>query len=151
MARFAVALKRTLNTSATVGNVIADATRPRRGYLFYWSIGSESTPADNNIEFQMKRCTTAGTATAVTPTMIDPADVLTEADVGQSHTVEPTYTANSDVFREAFNQKYGAKWYAPPGGEIVYPATASNGLGVLTPVCSSGTPLITVELHVEEK
>ena len=128
MAKFAVALKRTLSTSATVGNVVADATRPRRGYLYYWSIGSESTPADNNIEVQIKRCTTAGTGTAVVPTMIDSGDVLTEADPAQNHTVEPTYTASTDVFREVWNQKYGAKWYAPPGGEIVYPATASNGL-----------------------
>ena len=151
MAKFAAALKRTLDTTKTVGNVIADATRPRRGYLYYWSIGSESTPADNNIELQIKRCTTAGTATAVTPVMLDQSDPSTEADVGENHTVEPTYDANTDVFREVFNQKYGAKWYAPPGGEIVYPAVASNGLGVLTPVCTSGTPLLTAELHVEEK
>ena len=69
-------------------------------------------------------------------------------------TVEPTYTTPSDLFREVWNQKYGAKWYAPPGGEIVYPGatgTVSNGFGVLTPVCTSGTPLITFECHVDEK
>lgn len=153
MAKFAVALKRTLDTLKTVGTVCADASgSPRRGYLYYWSIGSESAPADNNIEFQMKRfITSAGAATGVPVTMIDPGDPLATADAAQAHTGEPSYTSNTDVFREAFNQKYGAKWYAPPGGEIIYPATGSSGLGVLTPVCTSGTPLLTVELHVEEK
>ncbi len=152
MGKFAVALKRTLDTTKTVGTVVADATRPRRGYLYYWSVGSETAPGDNNIELLIRRCTSAGTPSVTVPviSMLDQGDVLTEADAGQAHTAEPAYGTN-DLFREIWNQKYGAKWYAPPSGEIVYPATGSNGFGVLTPVCTSGTPLITFECHVDEK
>ena len=42
--------------------------------------GSEATPADVALRLVGERCTTAGTATAVTPMMLAPGDVITEFD-----------------------------------------------------------------------
>ncbi len=137
MARFHVELKRTASTSLAVGNVIADATRPRRLALYEFLIGSEATPADNAFLYEWKRCTSAGTATAVTPVMLDPSDSATEADANENHSVDPTITAIDPVMSIAINQRSTFRWQATPRNEILVPATASNGLVLKTPTASA--------------
>jgi hypothetical protein len=116
--------------------------------LFYLSLGSEATPADNAFLYRVRRCTTAGTSTAVTPTALDPADAATEQDAGENHTVEPTYTANSEQLVVPLHQRATFQWTAAPGREIVTPATASNGLGIDTP--TAATVVIAAMLHIED-
>jgi hypothetical protein len=139
MSSFAVELRRTASTTASVGSITADATRPRRGKLHDLVVGSEATPADNAFLWRVRRCTAAGTSTAVTPVALDPADAATETDAGENHTVEPTYTANSELLLIPLNQKATFRWAAAPGKELVWPATASNGIGVETPTASAVT------------
>jgi hypothetical protein len=149
MAGYAVPMKRTASTSLAVGNIIADATRPRRYKLFDLMAGYDGTPADAAAELSVQRCTTAGTATAVTPRPLDPADAATEMDANENHTVDPTITANSSLLALAFNQRASIRWVASPGKELVVPATASNGLVFKTP--TTPTVAITVTAHVEEQ
>jgi hypothetical protein len=149
MARYAVELRRTASTTASLGSVTADATRPRRIKLYYVSFGSEATPADNAFLYRVRRCTAAGTSTAVTPTALDPADAATEQDAGENHTVEPTYTSGSEQLVVPLHQRATFQWTAGQGREIVIPATAANGLGVETPTSSAVT--IAAMLHLEEQ
>lgn len=149
MAKQAVELTRTASTTASLGSITADATRPRRIRLYYFMIGSGATPAENAFELRMRRITAAGTSTAVTPVALDPASAATEFDAGENHTVEPTYTSNSELHAMAFNQRSTVQWYAPPYGEIVIPATASNGVGFDTP--TAATVSIRAMCHADEE
>jgi hypothetical protein len=149
MAKYAVEMNRTASTTASLGTVGADATRPRRGKIYDIILGSEASPADNAFRYIVQRCTALGTSTAVTPQPLDPADAATESDAGENHTVEPTYTANAILLAIGLNQRATFRWVAAPGGELVYPATASNGLGIQTP--SASTVAITATVHFEEQ
>ena len=137
MAKYGCEFNRTASTTAALGSIGADATRPRRGKIYDLIFGSEASPADNAFRYILQRCTALGTSTAVTPRPLDPADAATEADAGENHTVEPTFTANEIVLAVALNQRATFRWVAAPGGELVYPATASNGLGIQTPTASA--------------
>lgn len=149
MAAYAVEMNRTASTTASVGSVVADATRPRRGKIYDLIFGSEGTPADNAFQWVVQRVSAAGTSTSVTPQPLDPADAATEADAGENHTIEPTYTANAVLLSISINQRATFRWVASPGGELVYPATASNGFGVKTP--TSSAVAITATVHFIEQ
>lgn len=149
MAKYAVEMNRTASTTLSVGTVVADATRPRRGKFYDIVIGSEASPADNAFKWIVGRVTAAGTSTGVTPSPIDPADAATESDAGENHTIEATYTAGLTLLSIGLNQRATFRWVAAPGGELVYPATASNGLGIGTPTAS--TVAVTATVHYEEQ
>ena len=149
MAKLSVPLRRTASTTASLGSITADATRPRRFRLYDVIVGSEASPADNAFLYVFQRITAAGTSTAVTPRNLDPASAATELDAGQNHTVEPTYTASQELLFIPVNQRATMRWVAAPGSELVFPATASNGVGIQTP--SAGTVVITATCYVDEE
>lgn len=144
MANYVVELNRTASTTLAVGNVIADATRPRRGKFYDLVFGSEASPADNPFLWQVQRCTTSGTGSAVTPTAVDPGDSATESDAAENHTITPTLTAGAILLSCPLNQRATFRWVAAPGAEFVYPATASNGLAIETPTSSAVAVTATV-------
>lgn len=148
MANYAVQLNRTASTTASLGTWGADATRPRRLKFYDFIFGSEASPADNAFLYIVQRCTALGTSTSVTPSPLDPADAATESDAGENHTIEPTYTANLVLLSIALNQRATFRWVAAPGGELVTPATASNGLGVQTTTASAVA--ISATVHANE-
>lgn len=148
MARTATQLKRTASTTLALGNIIATANR--RLALYDLIVGSEATPADNPFTLLVRRCTTVGTATAVTPVALDPANPsggVTQT-ANENHTVDPTITANSELLDIPFNQRATFRWVAAPDGELIVPAVASNGLVLSTPVAPA--VLISAMLHVNE-
>ena len=149
--KFACDFQRTASTSASLGSMTADATRPRRLRVYDLMVGSEATPADAAILWTIRRCTAAGTSTGVTPQNLDPASAATEYDAGENHTIEPTYTAGAILLNIALNQRATFRWVAAPGGELVMPATASNGFGIETDTISTGTPVITATVHADEE
>lgn len=149
MANYAIQVNRTASNTASLGTWGADATRPRRLKFYDLMFGSEASPADNAFLYIVQRCTALGTSTAVTPSPIDPADAATESDAGENHTIEPTYTANLVLLAIALNQRATFRWVAAPGGELVTPATASNGLGIQTP--TSSAVAISATVHAAEQ
>lgn len=149
MARYIAILNRTASLTLSLGSIAADATRPRRGKLYDIEVGSEAAAADNPFLYVFQRFTAAGTSTAFTPVPVDPADAATESDVGFNHTVEPTYTANAIVKRLPLNQRATYRWQQDPAYGLTYPATASNGIGVQTPV--GGLVLISATVYFEEQ
>lgn len=118
-----------INTAATsiLGLTSAATIRPK---VYDFILGSDATPADNAAEYVLQRYTAAGTATAITPRALDPGDPASLAAAGEAHTVEPTYTADVIMLQFALNQRATFRWVAAPGGEIILPATAANGLGL---------------------
>ena len=149
MANYSVVYTRTASTTASVGSVTADATRPRRGKLYEFQCGSPAVPADNPFRWTLQRCTAAGTSTGVTPVPLDPADAATETDAGENHTVEPTYTAGAIVWDQSINQRAAYRWVARQGKELVWPATAANGLGIQT--LTSSALVVRAEIYFEEQ
>lgn len=146
--RYAAVGSDTNNASTTMWSVTSAATiRPR---IYEVIIGSVATPADNAWEFILGRTTAAGTSTAFTPIALDPADPAALAAAGFAHTVEPTYTANAQVLRLAGNQRAAVRWVAAPGGEIVLPATAANGIGCLSNAVGGSAVAMSFTVHWEE-
>lgn len=133
MARYSVSLNRTLSQTQTLGTIGQGATTRRHRWIDVL-VGVDGTPGDTAVRYVFQRCTALGTSTAVTPQALDPADVACNAASGQNHTVEPTYTAGAILLTIPFNQRSTVRWFAAPGEELVCPATASNGVGVQTPV-----------------
>lgn len=149
MAKYAVTAQRTASSTLSVAVVTANATTPRRGKIYRLEFGSEASPADNAFLWQVQRCTTAGTATAVTPVALDPADAATTLVASQNATVDPTLTANLFLLTIPLNQRATYQWQPAPGGELVIPATASNGGAVRTP--TSSAVAVTLTMYVEEQ
>ena len=149
MARYAADFQATNNTAETHGSITADATRPRRGKLYDAIFGSEASPADNPFFWRVARITAAGTSTAVVPQPLDPADAATETDAGENHSAEPTYPSAAILLHIPLNQRATFRWVAAPGGELVWPATAANGLGIIAP--TGAAVVVTVQTHFEEQ
>lgn len=127
----------------------ASTIRPR---IYYVTIGSAATPASNAYNMQLNRFTAAGTNTTVTCQPLDPVDVASKATGGENHTGEPTKTAGSVLLSFGWNNTYMNPfiWTAPEGGELVAPATASNGIAMVFILVSGGTLLAEATFHHTE-
>lgn len=144
MANYRVTMQRTASASLEIGTIGADNTTPRRQKIKEIRVGYDGTPADNAFTLKCRRCTALGTSSAVTAVAVDGADAAALADCGENHTVTATYTSNSELIDDAYNQRAGCLYQFAPGDELVIPATAVNGIGFETPV----TPLIAVRATV---
>jgi len=111
----------------TLASMFGAAT-PNRGKLYDFMIGTDGTPADNAMDFDVSRMTVDGTGTANTPLPLDPADAASTTTAKTNYTAEPTVTANSSMFFLGLNQRASYRWVCAPGSEILWPATTANGL-----------------------
>lgn len=121
--------KTLLNAYASSG------TQLRRGRIFDLLIGTNGTPADNYMEWDISRfsATAILTATAVTPNPLDAVDTAFLGVSTANATTENTYVNNgtgASVFYVGVNQRASYRWVAAPGSELVYAATALVGLGL---------------------
>ncbi len=114
------------DTSLTVGG---NASTANRTWTYELILADEGTPADNVLLWTVQRTTAEGTATEVVPTRVDIADREAQANVGENHSTEPTYTATEELLEFSLNTRATFRWVAAPGGEIVCPATANAGWG----------------------
>lgn len=138
------------STYKTVLYVTAAASNPRRGKIYDVLVGTNGTPADNYMEYDISRQTASGTASVVTVNALDPADSTLTSLCGANATGEGTITASSSVFYVGVNQRASYRWVAAPGSELVWPATANNGFAQRT---RSGayTSTVTSALLVQEQ
>ena len=104
----------------------ADATTLVRGRLYDWMVACVATPADNVFSHLIQRSTTAPTGAAVTPSPLDEADTASLMDATDTITVDPT--TGVTLIEVPLNHRATYRWVAAPGGELVWPATANNGL-----------------------
>ena len=133
----------------TALNLISAATiRPS---LYDLVIGSVATPADAAVKWHVQRTTAVGTeGSGFTPIALDPGDPASLADYAVAHSSEPTYTSNAVLLQISMNQRNSFRWVAAPGGELIAPATANNGLGCKTSSVSTGTTAYEVVMFHEE-
>ena len=108
---------------------VSSQTNLRRGKVYDILVGTNGTPADNYMEWDVARTTgTTSGGTAYTPPPLDSADGAAFTLTTVNSTTEGVITANSNMFYVGVNQRASYRWVAAPGSELVWPATASNGL-----------------------
>lgn len=145
--RYSAAGDQAVGSNATVLGVTSAATiRPK---LYDVLVGCAVTPADEATNFVVQRYTAAGTATSVTPQGLDPGDPAALASAGSNHSGEPTYTSAAILLTIPLNQRATFRWVASPGGELVMPATAANGLGIYS-LAATGSAEHRATFHWEE-
>ena len=139
------------NQNAAAAVTILGHTRgaSKRTFTDYVAIGSAATPADQANNLQLNRTTAAGTSTAVTPRPFDPAEGAAVAAAGESHTSEPTKTADLVLLSLSPNSRSLAQWYAKAGRPIIVPDTANNGLALVF-IVATGTQLFEATIHFDE-
>ena len=131
MARYSASGSQTLTTSATTAlGVTSNTSTVQRNWVYALIYANQGTPADQVSIIVVQRVTAPGSATAVTPTLMDLADRAAQAVAGENHTSEPTYTSNTEVMEVPMNHRATFRWVAPPNGEIVCPATSGDGIGI---------------------
>lgn len=131
MAKWAVSADKGTASVQSVCVLTAAASNMRRARIYYWSIGCNGAVADTPFIHIAQRCSTAGTGAAKVPTALDAADTLASTIVAKDTiTADPTLTAGQFLAWISVNQRSTVQWYAPPGGEFVIPATASNGVAL---------------------
>lgn len=137
------------NAAATITILGMTSAATIRPTIYFLTIGSAATPADQASSLKILRFTAAGTSTAFTPVAHDPGDPASLAAGGYNHTVEPTYTASSDLLHFSINQQNTYKWETLPQYGLKAPATAANGLG-LRFIVATGTALHEASFHHAE-
>lgn len=141
----------TITTSFKTALTIVASTSTR-GAIYHFVLSTLGVAADGVLEWALKAFTSPGTTTAVTPRKLDGGDTVALLAAGSNATVEPTYTASSEVFDQGINQRATYTWIAIPGGEILVPATASNGYGfvALSTVSPAYTGQANAQAHFAE-
>lgn len=150
------------NSSATTAT--NGAGLYRRGKILGFEVGTNGTPADNYIEYDITRITLGTTPTGITGTLIsslssnfalDPAD--NTGCVNALHinsTAEIGIAATTELWLLGLNQRVSYRWVAMPGNEMVWPAvssaTASGGLA-LRARSSLYTSTITARVEFQEQ
>lgn len=143
------ALSATYKSMVVVGNSTATTATNgagllRRGKLYDILVGTNGTPADNFLEFDVTRITLGTTPAGITTTLVtslssnfglDPADngnMVNAIEINS--TAEVGIAATTEVWYVGINQRASYRWVAAPGSELVWPAvssaTAAGGLSV---------------------
>ena len=117
-------------TYKTLLALTAQTTSLRRIKIYDLLVGTNGTPADNYMEWDVSRQTAAGTSTSTTPNALDPADAAAFTVGSANFTAEGTITAASSVFYVGVNQRASYRWVAAPGSELVAPATNLAGFAI---------------------
>jgi hypothetical protein len=95
-----------------------------------FSVGTDGTPGDTVVQWDISRQTAAGTSTAVTPNPTDIAYRAAGTVASANFTAEGTITANSSQWAMAVNQRAAFRWVAAPGSELCIPATNLAGFAL---------------------
>lgn len=115
----------------TALGIMASTVTRAKIHLFIVTMGTLGAVGDNVLQWLIRHFTALGTFTAVVPTRIDLDAPPAQLGAGQGYTAEPTYTTT--LMNIAIHQRSVYQWNAAPGGELVIPAVANNGIG-FTPV-----------------
>ncbi len=126
------------------------ATTLTRGRIYDLVFSQGATPADNVVQWLVRRLTAVGTeAAGVVPAPLDSDAPAAQLDGGEGHTVEPTYTAATELLDFDLNQRATFRWVAAPLGEFLVPATTNAGIGA-TPISAAYAGIARVTAHFEE-
>lgn len=108
----------------------------KRGRIYDILVGTNGTPADNFMEFDVTRATIGTTPAAVTLgiSSLSSGFAADSADSGNSlnwiainSTSEGGITPTTECWYVGINQRASYRWVANPGSELVWPAISSVG------------------------
>lgn len=119
-------------TTATPGDtsLTLNGVTTTRGRVYDFILTCGGTPADNAIQWLVRRHTASGTGTAVsTIAEVDLDGPVALIAAEEDHTAEPTYTAGGELMDNIINQRAAFRWVAAPGGELMIPAASDAGIG----------------------
>lgn len=102
----------------------------RRGKIYDILVGTNTTPADNYLEYDVARLTSPSTSSLVVANPLDPADATAASGTIANSTTEGTFSSSGELWYVGVNQRASYRWVAAPGSELVYPATSSAGLAL---------------------
>jgi len=137
-------------TAATAGIVKVDnpaASTMAAAKIYEWSIGPQANSADNTYGIRMKRQTTAGTWTAVTPSPLDAKAGASVTAAGVASTAAGS--AGVVLGQWGFHQRGGYRLVTIPGGEWAVPLVFSNGI-ILEYIFAQGTDVNGATLFFNE-
>lgn len=116
----------------TPGETILSLFSPgttNRGAIYYMAFSAGGTMADQLQTVQVQRTTAQGTEGAgVVPAPVDsdaPASIL---DGGEDHSVEPTFTAATELWEQDVHVRALAQVQLQPDGHLMIPATLNAGI-----------------------
>lgn len=137
-------------TAATAGIMKLDnpaATTMAAAKLYEWEIGPAANSADEDYTVQLKRQSTAGTWTAVTPSPLDAKAGASVTTAGRASTVAGT--AGVVLGTWGYHLRGGYRWVAIPGGEIVVPLVFAGGV-ILEYIFTQGTSVQNASMFFDE-
>src|SRR5262245_23637215 len=99
--------------------------------VYELSVGTDGTPGDTALIYDLSRQTAAGTSTSVTPNALNGAKRASGTVGSANFTTEGTITSNSGVWEMALNQRASFRWVAyGPDSELIIPATNLAGFAL---------------------
>ena len=101
-------------------------------------ISQSSFNTSENLACKIQRITTTGTATATVPEPKMVGDAAFGGTVETNSTVEPTYTAGTEVLEQGFNVLSGFQW-TPASDDEVIVISPSALLGIMLDVAPSAS------------
>ncbi len=139
-------------TYKSLNTAVAAQSAPRRGKVYDLLVGTNGTPADNYMEWNVSRITALSTTggTTYTAQALDPADAAALATCTSNSTTEGTITTATDLFYVGVNQRASYRWVAAPGSELVWPATSCSGM-VIRARSGGYTGTATTTVYFEEQ
>ena len=139
MARYSACFNRAAASTTLAMGILQASATPRRIKLYQLVLGSEATAANTALIWTVDRVTADGSiagGTAVTPNPLDPADAAA-LTTGLEGTITTNPTIGANLAQFPLNQQATLIWEAPPGGELVSPATDNNGFAIQTPTSTA--------------
>ena len=117
---------------ASPGETILSLFSPvttHRAEMIYFSLGASGVQADQTQIGQLQRTTVQGTEGAgVVPTAFDPAAPAALMDAGENHSVEPTFTAATELWEEPVHIRNTIQIQLQPDGHFIIPAVVAAGI-----------------------
>ncbi len=103
-----------------------------RGEVFYMAFSASGTMADQLQTVQVQRTTVGGTGAAVdeNPAPFDSDAPAALLQFEEDHSVEPTFTAATELWENDVHVRAVAQVQLQPDGHLMIPATADAGIAV---------------------
>ncbi len=135
----------TITPGDSVLGVVGVTTIRGRIYDMMW--GSIGTPADNEVQWLVRRSTDLGTeGSAVVGQPLDDGAPTALTLASTNYSVEPAMAAGSEIIDIGLNQRASWRWVAAPEGEIVMTADAAVAI-VITPIGPASVGVVTATAH----
>jgi hypothetical protein len=117
-----------------------------RAHIHELVFSQGAAPADTVVQWLVRRYTVLGTGSAVVPAPLDSDAPASQLDVDEQMSVEPTFTAATELLDFDLNQRATFRFVSAPGGELMIPNTDSAGIG-MTPISASYSGIASVTCH----